>query len=108
MTARDALAAIQERAATARVRATEDEADLARWPTRLMSQSQHDRRLLARDNVRLVGALEAVLDALDKASDQALASYQAEPTSYGEGWSDAMDIAYGDVVELVTKTLEGR
>lgn len=65
MTARDALAAIRERAATARVRAAEDETDLARWPTRLMSQSQHDRRLLARDNGRLGLALEAVLDLAD-------------------------------------------
>jgi len=67
MDIRDELRQIRERAATARVRATEDEADLARRPTRLMSQSQFDRRLLARDNVRLLKALEAVCGLIDEA-----------------------------------------
>lgn len=56
------LAAIRERSSVARMRAAEDEADLARRPTRLMSQSQFDRRLLARDNTRLLAALEAVVE----------------------------------------------
>jgi hypothetical protein len=61
VSARDALAAMRGRLADIQVRVADDIADLDRFPTRLLSQSQHDRRVLARHNAALVEGHEAVL-----------------------------------------------
>lgn len=62
MSAQDALRAMRGRLADIQVRVADDIADLDRFPTRLLSQSQNDRRVLARHNAALVEVVEAVLD----------------------------------------------
>jgi hypothetical protein len=62
VSARDALAAMRGRLADVQVRVADDIADLDRFPTRLLGQSQHDRRVLARHNAALVEGHEAVLE----------------------------------------------